>query len=133
MANKTLIHIDDSPEALNVVSSALSPLEDLNIRQFTNKHDYLYSSGLEADLYLLDRVFPQRPGMKPDDNSWRELTGFLEQMFPDKGVLLLTTEVPNEDIWRQFSNIRAAFQKSIVFRNLPYLRDTIKHYLDESP
>jgi hypothetical protein len=125
-----IIHIDDCEEVLDVVKSILDQVEDLDLSQFKTKHEYLQSSNLEADLYILDRHFPQRPGMNVDDTSWRELTGFIEQMFPEKGVVLLSSTPPEEKDWRQYRNIRMVLTKPIT--HTANFRDMIKHYLTEN-
>ncbi len=129
---KKIVHIDDDEAVREMVSSALSPINDLELRQFANKQEYLDSVHLEADLYILDRHFPKRPEMDCDDTSWRELTGFIGKMFPEKGVVLLTREPPIDRDWRQYENIRTVMQKNQVPQNLSYFRETIKHYLGEN-
>ena len=132
---KNLIHIDDSKSVLEFVSDALEPiqaLEGLELKQLTNKYDYLCNPNLEADLYLLDRHFPEKQGMQCNDYSWKELTKFIGQMFPDKGVILLTSEPPADRIWRPFKNIRTVLNKDKVYQDYIGFSQTIKHYLSEN-
>lgn len=112
-----IVHLDDDPLFREKVRKSL--VETLRIRaeeleQFGDLDSFYRLGSHNGDIYISDRHFPKKQGENPDDNSWRTLAGFVTEVspiYPNKGMILLTGEPPEEKDWRRYKSIKEVVSK----------------------
>ncbi|MEK6906511.1 MAG: hypothetical protein AABW81_02725, partial [Nanoarchaeota archaeon] len=91
------------------VKDALKKIQGLNLIQISDLESFFGLDELSSDLYIMDRHFPEKPGQKAGDTSWRKIAEFVRDFYPETPIILLSGAIPRN--WRDYTSIRYAVPK----------------------
>jgi len=107
---KRILHLEDSPDWVGNVMGAIAGQPEMELIYASNKHEFYMGPYNTADLYLLDRHFPNKVGEFPEDN-WENVVSFLEKDSPKIPVIILSSEPPSRNECSRYKNIREVLDK----------------------
>jgi hypothetical protein len=110
---KKIFQVEDCPIFSKYFKDIFSNEEGLELVQSPSKHDFYMTSYYDADLYVLDRHFPDNGGETVKDN-WESVASFLGANYPEKPVIILSASPPLRKQCKRHKNIRDVLNKSEV-------------------
>jgi len=123
-----IIHLEDSEDFRNKVKNSLISIPGLSVKQYNDFGSFVNSNypDYEADLFILDRHFPDSSG-ELGDNLWKAAKhiSFLNQ---NNQIIVLTHSPPSESDWRKFPCIREVFNKYDF--NPEMFKERVSEYLE---
>jgi len=125
---KRIIHIEDKEDFKSKVKDSLASIPGLDIKQFNDLSSFIRVGhpDNEADLYILDRHFPDYKGIL-GDNLWNAIS-YISFLNPENKVLVLTHSPPAEREWRRYPCVREVFSK--LNFNPDMFRMSVSNYLE---
>jgi CheY-like chemotaxis protein len=110
----TIVYVEDDPSFRARVRECIAG-EDIILVELDSQDAFLQlgrRGGLEADLYVFDRHLPEKTGEKPNDIVWRTLAGYVDTLYVDRAVLILSNSPPRKDELQKYRSIKGTFNKA---------------------